>query len=105
MIMSNIHAIHRRMENFLGYNPDNEIRPDTKGASYSEVQESEWRRRNRLRNNNYKFKNEEEKAEVLAEIGVDYEKNLIYNLPHEAYKYQNREGKTKFFRYQSRGKK
>lgn len=45
--MPNIHAMHRRMENFLGYNPDNEIRPDTKGALYSEVQESEWRRRNR----------------------------------------------------------
>lgn len=76
--MPDIHAMHRKMERFLGYNPDNEIRPDTVGALDSEVQESEWRMRNRQGVINYdKIKDKSENPQFLGICRVNFEKQII----------------------------
>jgi len=54
--MSDTHAMHRKMERFLSYNPDNEIRSDT-GAVLDEKERAlEIRRYNR----NYHFEDSKE---------------------------------------------
>jgi len=116
----NIHAMHRKFErDFLkGRSSFDEVRPDTKGASHSEVQESEYRnnleqdfetRLIKLADITYfpdvKEVKTRDSPEILGTIGVDYENDLVYNLPQEAHPYKNKEGETKFFRYRSRGRK
>ncbi len=77
--MSEEHRINRKMERLLGYNSFNEIRPDTKGALFSEIQESEYRI------NHYVKQNKILDEDDAKPLGVHFLK------------------KDKFFRYKSRG--
>lgn len=83
--MAGIFKMNRRMENFLGYNPANEIRPDTVGALSDEIRYSEEIRSHYIK---------EKKRSILSE-----ENSKCIG----AYYTDKKTGEIKIFRCKSRG--